>query len=287
MSRTLQRAPSATCVIGSPAIAIDKIGPASGDRRRHASVQLVRHQPGRPSVPRRIRRKSWIPTVTTRLRSSRRPTHRRRRPPRRSTRATSGRTRARRRRRAGGLRAVRRAQRRNRHRHDARARERQQQYRSPMLLCPPKPPEPSPGHPTRRRSRFRSRLRLRRRCPPGPPLPDADDAAAAGAVFRQVSSGCIRGRATSNQPGGHTSLSRQRPRKRPIVRALTVRTLQRRLTPRVTLRPGRYRVRVRVTFQRGTGSPAVRLPGDDSDLQRGARRPTAVHRLAQRVRVAP
>ncbi|HZM19672.1 MAG TPA: hypothetical protein VFB87_09695, partial [Gaiellaceae bacterium] len=44
------------------------------------------------------------------------------------------------------------------------------------------------------------------------------------------------------------------------VRVLTLRTLQRRLTPRLALRPGgRYRLRVRVTFQRGTGSPAVLL----------------------------
>jgi hypothetical protein len=42
-------------------------------------------------------------------------------------------------------------------------------------------------------------------------------------------------------------------------RALTVETLQQRLTPRVTLRPGTYRLRVRVTFQRGTGTRPVVL----------------------------
>jgi hypothetical protein len=42
-------------------------------------------------------------------------------------------------------------------------------------------------------------------------------------------------------------------------RGLTVQTLQRRVTPRVTLRPGRYRLTVRVTFERGTGSPAASL----------------------------
>ena len=61
---------------------------------------------------------------------------------------------------------------------------------------------------------------------------------------------------TSRARGSHASsvFVNNRP-----VRALTVRTLQRRLTPRVTLPPGRYSLRVRVTFQRGTGSPAVLL----------------------------
>ncbi|HEV2903025.1 MAG TPA: hypothetical protein VGW30_07155, partial [Gaiellaceae bacterium] len=40
-------------------------------------------------------------------------------------------------------------------------------------------------------------------------------------------------------------------------RGLTLQTLQQRVTPRVTLAPGSYRLRVRVIFQRGTGSPAV------------------------------
>ena len=43
------------------------------------------------------------------------------------------------------------------------------------------------------------------------------------------------------------------------VRSLTVRTLQRRLTPRVTIPPGRYRVTALVTFQPGAGTPPVRL----------------------------
>lgn len=42
-------------------------------------------------------------------------------------------------------------------------------------------------------------------------------------------------------------------------RGLTLQTLQRRVTPRVILGPGRYRVTARVTFQRGTGSPPVTL----------------------------
>ena len=42
--------------IGSPAIAIDKTGPAGGHGRRHAPLHARRHQPGRPSVPRGVRR---------------------------------------------------------------------------------------------------------------------------------------------------------------------------------------------------------------------------------------
>jgi hypothetical protein len=42
-------------------------------------------------------------------------------------------------------------------------------------------------------------------------------------------------------------------------RNLNVSTLQRRVTPRVTLPPGRYRVTARVAFQRGAGTPLVTL----------------------------
>ena len=109
---------------------------------------------------------------------------------------------------------------------------------------PPPPPPPAPPSPV---------------VPPGPPPPDADAAAAAGAVFRQAITRCIRGRVPRVSLQG-TRISRVgvfvNGR---LFRGLTVRTLQRRVTPRVTLRPGRYRLRVRVTFQRGTGSPAVLL----------------------------
>jgi hypothetical protein len=44
-----------------------------------------------------------------------------------------------------------------------------------------------------------------------------------------------------------------------IRRRFTVQTLQSRVTPRVTLRPGTYKLTVRFTFQRGTGSPPVVL----------------------------
>jgi hypothetical protein len=42
-------------------------------------------------------------------------------------------------------------------------------------------------------------------------------------------------------------------------RTLNFDTLQRRLTPRVTLGRGRYRVSARVRFERGSGSPPVTL----------------------------
>ena len=109
---------------------------------------------------------------------------------------------------------------------------------------PPPPPPPPPGPPSPVR-------------PPGPSPPDADDAAVAGAVFRQAISRCIRGRVPRvNLEGTRISRVGVFVNDR-LVSALTVRTLQRRVTPRVTLRPGSYRIRVQVRFQRGTGSPAV------------------------------
>jgi hypothetical protein len=127
------------------------------------------------------------------------------------------------------------------------------------LTCPPKPPDPvEPPNPTPEpippTPTPPSPV-----VPPGPSPPDADAAAAAGAAFRQTLSRCIRGRAPRiNLEGTRISRVRVLVNGR-LARGLTVRTLQRRLTPRVTLRPGRYRLRVRVTFQRGTGSPAVLL----------------------------
>ena len=127
------------------------------------------------------------------------------------------------------------------------------------LTCPPKPPDPpEPPNPTPEPIP-QPPTPPSPVVPPGPSLPDADAAAAAGAAFRQTLSQCIRGRAPRiNLEGTRISRVRVLVNGRQV-RALTVRALQRRLTPRVTLRPGRYRVGVRVTFQRGTGSPAVLL----------------------------
>jgi hypothetical protein len=127
---------------------------------------------------------------------------------------------------------------------------------SVIIFCPdrppPLPPEPvgpsEPGQPGPV-------------APPGPTPPNAGDAGVARFLFRRAVAGCIRGRVPRVEFEG-TRISRVRvfingrldPR-------LTVRNLQRRLTPRVTRRPGRYRIAVRVTFQRGSGTPPLTLRG--------------------------
>jgi hypothetical protein len=134
------------------------------------------------------------------------------------------------------------------------------------LLCPPKPPEPEPEPgpgpgpgpqpPLPRPLPPEPPSPIR---PPGPTPPDSGDAAVAGAFFRQITTGCIRGRVPRvNLEGTRASRVRVQVNDR-VVRGVTVRALQRRLDQRVTLAPpGRkYRLQIRVTFQPGTGSPAV------------------------------
>jgi uncharacterized repeat protein (TIGR01451 family) len=111
----------------------------------------------------------------------------------------------------------------------------------------PQPPGPGPGPP-----------------PPAPRPPDADSAgqAGAGALFRTAIRGCI-GRRVPRVNFTGTKVARiavfVNGRLR---RNLTVQTLQRRVTPRVTVAPGRrYGIAVRVTFQRGSGTPPVTLRG--------------------------
>jgi hypothetical protein len=58
-------------------------------------------------------------------------------------------------------------------------------------------------------------------------------------------------------------------------RRITMRALQRSITPRVTLAPGRHRVRVRVVFERGSGTPPVTL----SRIIRVCARPAAAPRF--------
>jgi hypothetical protein len=94
--------------------------------------------------------------------------------------------------------------------------------------------------------------------PPGPAPPDADDAAVAGAIVRKVTAACIRTRAPRVQFQGTRIARVQVYVNGRLQRALTVHS-QTRLIPRVTLGPGGYTVKVRVTFQRGTGSPPVVL----------------------------
>jgi hypothetical protein len=112
------------------------------------------------------------------------------------------------------------------------------------LLCSPAPPEPpSPV------------------VPPGPKPPDADDAGRAGVLFAQTTRRCIRTRVPRVRFQGTRVARIQVFVNGKLRRRLTLESLQRRVTPRVRLRPGRYRVAVRVTFQRGTGSPPVTLTG--------------------------
>jgi hypothetical protein len=115
----------------------------------------------------------------------------------------------------------------------------------PPQPTPPQPvPPPAPPSPV---------------VPPGPAPPDADDAAVAGAIVREVTAACIRTRVPRVQFQGTRIARVQVYVNGRLQRALTVHSLQSRLTPRITLAPGSYTVKVRVTFQRGTGSPPVVL----------------------------
>jgi hypothetical protein len=95
--------------------------------------------------------------------------------------------------------------------------------------------------------------------PPGPVPPDAGDAAVAGGVFRKVTAACIRTRVPRVRFHGTRIARVQVYVDGRLRRALNVHSLQSRLTPRVTLLPGSYSVKVRVWFQRGTGSSPVTL----------------------------
>jgi hypothetical protein len=115
----------------------------------------------------------------------------------------------------------------------------------PQPPAPPPPPPPQPPAPP-------SPL-----VPPGPKPPNAGDAARAAFLVRQATRGCIRGRVPRLSFQGTRIARIQVFVNGNLRRRLTVQTLQRRVTPRVTLPPGSYRLAVRVTFQRGTGSPPV------------------------------
>jgi hypothetical protein len=97
--------------------------------------------------------------------------------------------------------------------------------------------------------------------PPGPTPPDAGEASRARIKFRTAIGSCLR----THVP--HVNFEGTRiARVRIFVnghlhRNLTVKTLQRRVTPRVTLPPGRYRVTANVTFEPGSGTPPVTLTG--------------------------
>jgi hypothetical protein len=123
------------------------------------------------------------------------------------------------------------------------------------LRCPPPPPQP-PQPPPGPQPPPAPPDPLE---PPGPTPPEAGDAARAALLLRRATQGCIRGRVPRANLEG-TRISRiQVFVNGQLRRRITVESLQRRLTPRVLLAPGRYRLSVRVIFQRGTGSPPVTL----------------------------
>jgi hypothetical protein len=114
---------------------------------------------------------------------------------------------------------------------------------------PPEPPTPEPLDPGEPGPV----------APPGPRPPNAGAAGVARFLFREATRRCITNRVPRvNFSGTRVRRVRVYANGR-LRRGLTVRTLQRRVTPRVTLAPGRYRVTVRVTFQRGSGTPPVSL----------------------------
>ena len=106
---------------------------------------------------------------------------------------------------------------------------------------PPPPPPPSPI------------------VPPGPKPPDANEPGRAGVVVRQGARDCI------GPPGPRVDFQGTRVTRVQVFvngrqrRTLRMAPLERRLTRRLRLGPGRHRLRVNVTFHRGSGSPPVTL----------------------------
>jgi hypothetical protein len=127
------------------------------------------------------------------------------------------------------------------------------------LRCPPTPPtpQPPPQPPAPQPPPPQALAPPSPLVPPGPKPPDAGDAATAGILFRQATRGCIRGRVPRLSFQGTRVARVQVFVNGNLRRRFTLQTLQRRVTPRVSLSPGNYRLSVRVTFQRGTGSPPV------------------------------
>jgi hypothetical protein len=127
---------------------------------------------------------------------------------------------------------------------------------STILLCPDQPrpptPEPPPGGDPDDPGPV---------VPPGPRPPNAGDAGVARLLFKKATQGCIGARVPRVTFRG-TRIRRIRVfvsgREN---RRLTVRTLQRRVRPRVRVAPGAYRITVRVVFQRGSGTPPLTLSG--------------------------
>jgi hypothetical protein len=133
-----------------------------------------------------------------------------------------------------------------------------------ILLCPPRPPEPPPpppppGPPPPPPPPPPLPLPPSPIIPPGPKPPDAGDTGHAGFLLPQAARACL-GRRVPRVDFRGTRIARiQVFVNGHLRRRLTMGALQRRVRPRVRLAPGRHRVRVRVTFQRGSGSPPVNL----------------------------
>jgi hypothetical protein len=95
--------------------------------------------------------------------------------------------------------------------------------------------------------------------PPGPKPPNAGDAAKARFLFKKATGKCISGRVPHVNFSGTRIERIQVYVNGHLIKRLTVGTLQKKVTPRVTLPPGRYRVTVKVTFQPGSGTPPLTL----------------------------
>jgi hypothetical protein len=122
---------------------------------------------------------------------------------------------------------------------------------STALLCPPPPPLPTPLPPPP--------LPPEPVVPPGPRPPDAGDAA--GAAFRALRArGCLRSRTPRLSFQGTRIASVRIYVDGSLRRSLDVSRLQRTVSRRIRLLPGRrYRVAARVAFERGSGTPPVTL----------------------------
>ena len=130
----------------------------------------------------------------------------------------------------------------------------------PVPPRPPEPPDgPDGGGPPQPPGGPDGGAPAEPAAPPGPTPPKAGAAGVARFLFRQATRRCIRDRVPRVDFSGSRIRSIRVFVNGSLRRNLTVRTLQRRVTPRVTFPPGRYRVTVRVVFQRGAGTPAVTL----------------------------
>ena len=154
-----------------------------------------------------------------------------------------------------------------------------------IILCPdqpkppnPVPPEPVPPGPAPPSPPSPQQSQSGAVVPPGLAPPTAGAAATARGLFSEAISGCIRSRVPRVAlRGTYVNTVRVFINGR-LRRDLNVRTLQSVIRPRVTLPPGRYRIRVNVTFDRGVATAPLTLTGSFRICAAAARSPQ--HRLA-------